>query len=168
MPRATDPNVSYIPLYVMLAMAVICCLAIAGPRIIQPAIEDWAGKMELRSFESELRDVQHPPETEHISLRAVMGDFGGGEEGCDFALGEIRRYEGSKELILSAYMDQLVRGYPVQVVLLDDGHIPDQVGEPLPEPLNNLAGWELPSDVERQAFYLVYLVVLDYEGGNCR
>jgi hypothetical protein len=68
-------------------------------------------------------------------------------------------------------MDQEVKGYPIQVVFLDGGQIPDQVGDSFPEPLNDLAGWELPPDVEQQALYMVYLAILNYEGNqklNCR
>ena len=34
----------------------------------------------------------------------------------------------------------------------------------MPEPMNDLAEWKLPSDVELNELYMVYLLVLDYEG----
>jgi len=106
-----------------------------------------------------------------VSLRTVMGDFSDSEQGCDFFLGEIRHYDGSEDLILAAYTDQAVRGYPVQVIFLNDGQIPDSVSGSMPEPLNDLAGWELPPSVDQQALYMIYFVVLSYDGDihlNCR
>jgi hypothetical protein len=40
----------------------------------------------------------------------------------------------------------------------------------LPEPLDDIAGWEL-ADVAQQPLYMVYLLVMDYEGNtklDCR
>ena len=171
MPMPTYKNTNYSLIYATLAIVVICCLSIAGPHFIQPALNNMAGKLVLREFETAFQDVQHPTGTEYVSLRTAMGNFGGSEQGCDFSLGEVRRFEGSEDVILAAYMDQEVKGYPIQVVFLDGGQIPDQVGDSLPEPLNDLADWEIPPDVEQQALYMVYLAILNYEGNqklNCR
>jgi hypothetical protein len=86
-------------------------------------------------------------------------------------VGEVRRYDGSQETVLAAYAHQEVKGNPLQVLFIENGQIPVQVSHSLPEPLNDLTGWELPSDVGQQPLYMVYLLVVDYEGSmrlDCR
>jgi hypothetical protein len=64
-----------------------------------------------------------------------------------------------------------VEGNPVQVLFIKDGQIPIQPGRSLPEPLDNPAGWELSSDAAQQPLYMVYLLVVGYEGSmrlDCR
>jgi len=64
-----------------------------------------------------------------------------------------------------------VSGNSLQVVFLEGGQIPAQVSNSLPEPLNDLAGWELVPGAEQQPLYLVYLLVVDHEGDlrlDCR
>lgn len=167
----TYKNTNYSMIYVMLAMIVICCLSIAGPRIIQPGINNIAGFFELREFENAFREIKHPPGTENISLHTKLGEFGGNEHGCDFFIGEVRHYEESEDFNFAAYIDQEVRAFPLQVLILDDGQIPNLAFDTIPAPLNNLAEWKLPSNVEQQSLYIVYLLVLDYEGDlklNCQ
>ena len=104
-------------------------------------------------------------------MRTAMGDFTDSEQGCDFYVGEVRRYNGGEEVILAAYAHQAVSGNPIQVLFLEDGRIPDQMKHSLPEPLNDLAEWGLPSEAGQQPLYMVYLVVVGYEGDlrlDCR
>ena len=54
--------------------------------------------------------------------------------------------------------------YPIQVLFLDGWKIPDVTSVSMPEPMNDLAEWKLLSDVELNELYMVYLLVLDYEG----
>jgi len=93
------------------------------------------------------------------------------QRGCDFFVGQVRRNDGNQETILAAYAHQEVEGNPVQVLFIEDGQIPVQVSHSLPAPLNDLAGWELPSDAGQQPLYVVYLLVMGYEGNmklDCR
>ncbi len=161
MPMPTYRNTNYSLIYVLLAMVLICGLAIAGP-VIRPAMNNLSGSIALHKFETAFRDVQHPVGTELLSLRTLMGDFAGIDQGCDFYVGEVRRYSGSEEVIIIAYADRAIRDNPLQVVFIESGQIPARVSNFLPEPLDNLAGWELPPGVEQQALYMVYLLVVDY------
>lgn len=163
MPMPTDRNTDYSLIYAGVAIVIICCLSIAGPRVIKPAMNDLAGRVALQEFEAAFQEVQHPVGTERLSLRTATGDFAHSEQGCDFYVGEVRDYDGDQAEILAAYAHQEVRGNPVQVLFLDDGQIPAQMRDSLPEPLNDLAAWELPSDAGQQ-LYMVYLVVVGYEG----
>lgn len=171
MPMASYKNTNYSLIYVILAMVVICCLSIAEPGIIRPFINKLAGNITLREFEKAFQDVQHPTGTERLSLRTAVGDFADSEQGCDFFVGEARRYDGNEEVILTAYAYQAVMDNPIRLLFLEDGRIPAQTSHSLPEPLSDLAGWELPSEVGRQPLYMVYLMVVGYEGDlrlDCR
>lgn len=169
MPTYRTTNISLI--YALLAVGIICGLSIAGPLVIRPAMNELAGKTVLQEFEAAFQDVQHPAGTERLSLRTNWGANSGTEQGCDIYIGELRRYEGGEEHILAAYVGQEVSGNPLQVVFLERGRIPALVSESLPEPINNLAVWELPPGAELQPLYMVLLVVVDYEGDlriDCR
>ncbi len=170
MPMPSYRNTNYSPLYALLAMVLICIMSIAGP-VFRPVITNLAGGTVLREFKDTFQDVQHPAGTEHLSLRTKMGEFTGGEQGCDFYVGEVRRYDDNMKSVLASYADQTTSGYPLQAVFIEDGRIPELVSDSLPEPLKNLAGWELPPGVEQQPMYMVYLLVVDNEGDlslDCR
>jgi hypothetical protein len=78
----------------------------------------------LQEFETAFQDVQHAAGTERLSLRTAAGDFADSEQGCDFFVGEVRRYEGSQETILAAYTHQAVEGNPIQVLFIEGRQIP--------------------------------------------
>ena len=171
MPMPTDRNVDYSLIYVLLAIVVICLLAFLGQRVIQPAFNDILGDIELQGFEKEFQDLHQLPGTEHLSVRATIGDFSDNEQGCDIFLGEVRRYVENEDEIIENYLGQDVKGYQIQIAFLDNGKIPNDVIQAIPEPLNNLAEWELPPKTDQQRLYLIYLLVLGYEGDtklNCR
>jgi hypothetical protein len=148
MPMPTYRNTNYSPIYVLLAMVLICGLAIIGPLVIRPAMNNLSGSIELHKFKTAFQDTQHPVGTERLALRTSMGDFTGIDQGCDFFVGEVRRYNGSIEIIKAAYADQAISGNPLQVVFIEEGLMPTQVSDFLPELLDNLAGWELPPGTE--------------------
>lgn len=163
-------NTNYTPIFALLGMALICILSIATP-VFQPVINNLAGGIVLHGFETAFQDMQHPYGTEHLSGQATMGEFAGSEQGCDFFVGEARRFDGNKEIILANYSRQTITSRPLQVVFLESGQIPAAERKSLPEPLNDLASWELPSGVAQQPVYLVYLLAVDYAGDlrlDCR
>jgi hypothetical protein len=171
MPMPTDRNIDYSLIYVFLAIMVICFLSILGHRVILPAFNDIVEDIELQGFETEFQDLHHFPGTEPLSLRTAIGDFSNNEQGCDIFLGEIRKYVVNEDEIIENYIEQDVKGYPIQVAFLDNGQISNNVIQAAPEPLNNLAEWELPPKTDSQKLYLVYVFVLGYEGDiklNCR
>jgi hypothetical protein len=163
MPMPTYRNTNCSPVFVLLAMVLICVLFFTGP-VLRPAMNKLLGGMALRKFETAFQDVQHPVGTERLSLRATMGDFPGIELGCDFFVGEVRSYVGSEEGIIAAYTGQVIKGNPLQVVFLENGQIPARVSDSLPVPLDNLTGWDLPPGMEQQPSYMVYLLIADYVG----
>jgi hypothetical protein len=164
--RNTDPTL----IYVMLAMAVTCCVTIAGQFFIKPAFTNIQADLALHDFEAAFEEVQHPAGSERLSLRSARGEFTGEEQGCDFFVGEVRQYDSSEEDILSAYAGQVVSGHPIQVLSLQEGQIPARLIYSLPGTLKDLAGWELPSDAG-EPLYMVYLMIVDDEGDpelDCR
>ncbi|OGO12839.1 MAG: hypothetical protein A2Y53_00985 [Chloroflexi bacterium RBG_16_47_49] len=170
MPMPYYRNTNYSPIYALLGMALICVMTIAGP-VFKPVMTNLAGGTVLREFKDTFQDVQHPAGTEHLSLRTKMGEFTGGVKGCDFFVGEVRRFPGNKEIILATYSTQTTTSNPLQVVFLESGQLPPQVSDSLPELLNDLAGWELPPGAGQQPMYMVYLLVVDNEGDlrlDCR
>lgn len=164
MPMPGHRNVDRSLLYVLLAIVLIVFLRVAGSLVIEPAWNHLGGSMALREIETAFREVQHPTGSERLSMRSEVGEFTGGEQGCDFYVGEVRRYEGSEEVVLAAYAGQSVNGNPLQVLFFEGGRIPVQMSRVLPEPLNDLAGWELGTGVGGQSLYMVYLLVVDAEG----
>lgn len=139
-------------------------LSIAGPFIIQPAINNVFGNITLKEFMAAFQKVHHPDGTVGLSLQTAMGAFFDSEQCCDFYVGEVRRYDGSEDIIRSAYADQTVKGNPLQFVNLEGGQLPILLRNSLPEPLNNPAGWDLPSDAGRQSLYMVYIMVVGFDG----
>jgi hypothetical protein len=164
MPMPTYRNTNYSLIYVLLAMVLICGLAIAGPLVIRPAMNNLSGSIALNKYKIAFQDIQHPAGTERLALRTSMGDFTGIDQGCDFFVGEVRRYNGREDAIIGAYADQAISGNPLQVMFIEGGLIRTQVSNFLPEQLDNLSAWGLPPGAEQQPLYMVYLVVLDYEG----
>jgi hypothetical protein len=130
-----------------------------------------AGSIELREFEKAFREVQHPAGTERLLVQAKMGEFAGGEQGCDFFVGEVRRFDVNKEVILATYSSQTITSNPLQMVFLESGRMPDQISGSLPEPLNDIADWKLPPGADQQPLYLIYILVVDNAGDlrlDCR
>jgi hypothetical protein len=164
MPMPNYRNTNYTLVYLWLAIGVIGCLLVAGPRLFQPALDNLIGDFNLRSFEKAFQGLQHPPESEYLDSRFELGDFGGSRQGCDLFLGEIRRYTGSQEIVLASYQEQDVRGHALQVVFLEGDQIPGAKVDSLPAPLDTLSGWELPPGVNQGSLYLVYMLILDDEG----
>lgn len=163
MPMPYYPNKNYSLITMWIAIGLICCLLVAGERFIQPAFNDIIGDINLASFEKGFQELQHLPESESLASRVELGDFDRYQQGCDLFLGEIRRYQGSPDAVLAAYQGKEVKGYALQVVFLAGDQIPAANLDPLPEPLDNPAGWGLPSTGDQDALYLVYLLVLDEE-----
>jgi len=171
MPMPYYRNTNYAPFYALLGMALICILTIAGPRFIRPAMNKNLSVIELRDYEKAFRTLQHPSGTTPLALRTTSGVLMDAEQGCDFFVGEIRQFNGTQDAIPSMYAEQLVSGNPLEVAFLEAGQMPSRVSSFLPEPIKNLAGWDLPPASTGQPMYLVYLLVVGFEGDlrlNCR
>jgi hypothetical protein len=164
MPMPNYRNTNLPLIYGLLAIVIICGFSIAGPFTLQPAMNDLAKNITLQEFETAFQDVQHPAGTERLSLRTKMENYVNNDEGCDIYVGEVRRYNSSEEVILAPYHDQEVNDNPIQVVFFESGRIPAVVSDSLPEPLNDLVGWGLPPGVKQQPLYMVYLMIVDFEG----
>src|SRR3989304_2511720 len=144
MPMPAYKNTNSSMVYGLLAMLLICVLAVTGPLGIRPALNNLSARISLQKFVAAFQDLQHPVGTERLSLRTSMGDFAGIDQGCDFYVGEVRSFSGSKQDISVAYTDQEIGGNPLQVVYIESGQIPAKLSNSLPEPLDNLSGWGLP------------------------
>ena len=171
MPMVMYKNTNYSLIYATLAVIVVCILTLAGPLLIKPAFIKNIGGIELNRYENAFQDLQHPAGTTSLSLRSTLGVLTDAVQGCDFFVGEVRQYDGDREAISTFYTDQSVSGSPIQVEFLEGGQMPAQVSAFLPDPINTLTGWELPPGSEGQNMYLVYLLVVGFEGDmklNCR
>lgn len=164
MPMPYGRNVDYSLIKVWLAVIVIVLLTVLGDSVILPAFNNLQRSIELQGIEATFKELRHPIGTERLSLRTAAGDFSDSEQGCDFYVGEVRSFDGDEEIILAAYADQVVRDNPLQVLFLEGGEIAPQTSYSLPEPLNDLDEWELPSDVGRSRLYMVYLAIEGYAG----
>ena len=132
MPMPTYRNTNCSPLFALLGMALICVMLLAGSRVFKPAMIKLAGSLELREFEKAFREVQHPAGTERLSVQAKMGEFAGGEQGCDFFVGEVRRYDSKKDVIFAFYADHANTSIPLKVVFIENGQIPARRANPYP------------------------------------
>jgi hypothetical protein len=59
----------------------------------------------LYQMENQFGQLEHPPGTEQLSCRSKVGVFGNGNH-CDFFVGAIRSYTGSKGAIEAFYMKE--------------------------------------------------------------
>ncbi len=161
MPLPSDRNYDNSLFYVILALLLISCLVIATP-FTGRIFRDVSAKLALREFERAFQEAQHPPGTERLATRSAMGEFTESEQGCDFFLGEARRYGGDIETILAFYARQTVKGYPIHAIALESGKASLEIGLFLPDSLNDLAEWGIAVDAGMQQLYMVYTAVIDY------
>jgi hypothetical protein len=153
-------NYDYSLIYVLLAVVVICGLNVASP-FINRAFDRISADFMLRELEAGLQDVQHPAGAERVSARSLKGNFAGGEQGWDLFAGEIYRYDGDRQAVLSKYAQQEVGGRAVETLFLEDGRLP--AGTDLPDSLSDIEAWGLPADAGQASLYLVYVAVVDYK-----
>jgi hypothetical protein len=168
MPMAyhSRPNYSLVVMYI--AVAFTCLLLFLGQRVILPFFEDLTRDALLEDYQDAFEHVEHPAGTERIVLRALVVYPGAGGQGCDFFVGELRRASGQLDAILPAYAGQEAGGAPLQALLLAEGAFPAAAGNMLPQPLGDLAGWELSNSVETPD-YVVFVLILGEEGSyGCR
>ncbi|MBE0686156.1 MAG: hypothetical protein IH585_09160 [Anaerolineaceae bacterium] len=79
-------------------------------------------------------------------------------------MGELRSYIGDADAVLTNYIGQTVDKYPPQVVLLESEQFPEEIKNVIPSPLNEMTNWNLPQTNEQQLIFLVYVLIVDYEG----
>ena len=155
----------------LLGLFSVCYFTLLGGRLDDVMMRSMANVMALPDLLSEFQDLQHPTDTELLSARNQVGEFAGHNQGCDFFIGEVREYDTVQNAVLNAYLAQQVSGHQVQVLFLDGGWIPSEMEPVLPKPLDDLAEWRLPVDIEQESLYMVYVIVSDYgrdQGLDCR
>jgi len=164
-------NVNYELIYVLLAVLVICLLTIFGSSI-QRLFNNLVITYTLGEFETTFTTIQHPAGTERLVLRKLAGNMAADDKGCDFFVGEMRRYEVSPEEITATYANQTLPDVgDLHILFIAGGAFPPDKNADLPEALNDLAEWNLAQDQTHQPLYLIYILVLDYQTGgisDCR
>ena len=168
MPMAYHSRPNYAPLHALLAMVLTCLLLFLGQRVIQPAFEGLTRETLLENYRAAFEQVRHPVGTERLALRALVIHPGASGQGCDLFAGELRRADGQLDAIPAAYAGQQAGGAPLQVLFLAEGALPASAGTMLPQPLGDLAGWDLP-DPAQVPDYLVFVLLLGEDGSyGCR
>lgn len=104
---AIGRNRNYELIYVLIAMLVIICMCVLGRFTSEPMLH-LAQDVQLREFEAALKSIQHPTQTKQISLKTLSGDIADSKKGCDYFVGEIRSYQGSRDEIINGYASQSV------------------------------------------------------------
>lgn len=164
MPMPYYRNTSSAPLFALLGMVIICLMIFFTPRVLSTTLTKITGKTKLLEFEKDFEKIKHPQGSERISFRSNFGNFVQDPKGCDFFVGELRSYIGDADAVLTNYIGQTVDKYPPQVVLLESEQFPEEIKNVIPSPLNEMTNWNLPQTNEQQLIFLVYVLIVDYEG----
>ena len=165
MPVPYDRNISYEPLYVLLAVIMMCCLNIAGPLFITPAMQKIGQDVALQEFETAFGALQHPGQTALISQKTAAGYLSNSQTGCDFFVGELRSYQGDQDKIRAAYTGQTVKNVDkIPVVFVENGLIQLESGQSFPELIKRLESWTPSQEQGEQPLYIVYIFVTGYQG----
>jgi hypothetical protein len=87
-------------------------------------------------------------------------------------VGEIRSYQGSRGEIINGYASQSVKDAgKIHVAFVENDSILSEDAVSPPNPLNTLAGWEIPPIELEQPLYVIYIFIIEYQGArnlDCR
>lgn len=152
-------------LTLVLTLIILCLVACVI--VLAPVIGDTiAHDRKLRRYQAALRDAPHPGDTLLVSAEKRVGLFVGNGNHCDYFVGELRQYSGSRQEIEEFYAGISIEGYgPVELLFVENGQFPEPARWTLPRKLDELAEWSV-SPVELQAdVYLVYVLAPGFDPG---
>jgi hypothetical protein len=169
-PYGQKPDTSLIKM--IIAILVIICISIISPHVIEPMMNNVTKDITLQELETAFNGIDHPDNTERISLEKVAGTLSDNGKGCDFFVGEVRSHQGSRDNIRAHYDGKSIEDYgAVRVIFIEDNAIPEVNKLDLPNNLNTLSQWNLEPAKIQQSLYIVYVFSIEHPTGfdtQCR
>lgn len=151
---------------VIIAILVIICISIISPLVIKPKMNDMAKDLALQELETAFNTINHPDNTERVSLEKVAGTLTDHSQGCDFFIGEVRSYQGPRDNIRAFYAGKSIKDYGVvRVIFIEDNSIPEANQSELPNNFNTLSQWNLEPTRLLQSLYIVYVFSIEHKTG---
>lgn len=146
--------------YVCIAGVLLLAL-IVSPFIIHPL----SNNRKLAHVERSFARVRHPAQSKLIKRLSDVGLLIGNSNHCDFFVGELRSYTGTKQVIANSYRIATVWS-PIsnieqplaEIVFLERGFIPGAAKEQLPYGLREASDWSIPTGTSKQQLYIVYFL----------
>jgi len=150
-----------------LASACIVLCLVACVIVLAPVIGDtMAHDRKLRRYQAALNEAQHPDDTSLIRAEKRVGLYAGNGNHCDYFVGELRRYAGSRQEIEAFYAGVSIEEYGlVELLFVEDGRFPEQARQTLPPKLDELAEWSASAAELQADVYLVYVLVPGFDAG---
>jgi hypothetical protein len=151
-----------------LALAFIVLCLVACVIVLAPVIGDtMAHDRKLRRYQAALRAAPHPGGTLLVSAEKRVGLFVGNGHHCDYFVGELRQYSGSRQEIEEFYAGVSIEEHgPVSLLFVENGQFSGPARWTLPPRLDELSEWSV-SPVELQIdVYLVYVLAPGFEPGH--
>ncbi len=150
----------------LLSASIILCL-VACVIVLSPVIGDtMAHDRKLRRYQAALNEAQHPGDTSLIRAEKRVGLFAGNGNHCDYFVGELRRYSGSRQEIKEFYAGVSIEGHgPVELLFVENGQFPELARQTLPHKLDELAEWSVSAAELRAGVYLVYVLAPGFDAG---
>jgi hypothetical protein len=115
-----------------------------------------AHNIQLSRYDRALRQLEHPLNTSRVTSKKDVLGFSM-SNGCDYFVGELRRYSGSSQEIEAFYASQPAHGSPlesIEFLFIEDGMLPEDTY--LPYTVDTLAEWGVPSPGPGEKLYIVY------------
>lgn len=121
----------------------------------------------LNMFEEQFGRLEHPSSTTAVSQQSKLGSLESWEVQCDYFIGELRQFSGSKKDVVSAYAHSgRIRDAQVNVAFLaGDKFVPAKSLDALPEELEKISDWEVPAGADPGSLYLVYIYSIGNKAG---
>jgi hypothetical protein len=169
MPMPTDRNTEPSFIYAVLAVLVIICMSIVS-RCTKPMMNNVLKDMKLQEIEVAFSEIQHPGQTERITLQKAAGLLTDSSKSCDFFVGEVRSYSDNQDQILAYYAGQKVKSDgEIRVIFIEDKTIPVANKPDLPDAFNALSQWNIDPTRLEQPLYIVFVFLREYDKNiECR
>ena len=116
--------------------------------------------LHLWQLEKQLKSLQHPSGTARVTFRSDIGLLVGNGNHCDFFVGELRSYSGTRTAIEQHYRDLRVfnpvtqTSESIEIIFVVDWKIPDMW---LPDEFGQISGWGLEDSEGSPHMYIIYV-----------
>jgi len=125
----------------------------------------------LMQLDKSFGRVVHPQQTAHLSSVNEVGLLIGNGDHCDFFVGHLRSFTGSRKNIQNFYSKSKIWNplnnslQPIDILFLENGEIPSSQRDYLPREFDSASRWlSTPLD-RKQNYYLVYFFDVGYDAG---
>jgi hypothetical protein len=142
-------------------LALLACAVLSFPIYRDFLVHDYA----LYRYAREFRQMAHPADTTLVSYKTALGLITGNGNHCNYFIGELRRYNGDKQALLSFYDTERFAGLGSGLLFIENGAFPADAWESLPHGLDQLSAWLRPPTKATDPLYLVFTLHIDLNAG---